>query len=155
MNNKQVLKLTENDLHQLVKKSVKKILKEFYDYGKWGSATASGQIDISEKFFDLLFIKYNPDPITDEEYEDFQDYCIKREDLFVIYGTFSGDYDETTGYGDRYSPIFTLEKIQGDKELLNYIENYPDEKVRNIAVKTLNEIFRNLDDYDFDMDYDY
>ena len=72
MNKKQVIKLSESDLHRIVKKSVNKILKESFDVSRYGD-DALEQIDnmqftnAQKKILDYAF-KLEGYGFSDEEY---------------------------------------------------------------------------------------
>ena len=76
--------------------------------------------------------------------------------MFVIEAEISSSYDESTGYGSAGFPITELEKTIGDEEALQYVAQYPDQKVAQLATQTLKKILDGLTEEDFELyDNDY
>ncbi len=160
---KKIIRLTESDLHRIVKESVNRILKEGWTRrgyvpsdgnpmvgGYYGRNELSGEKDVMNDLLENI-----PD-ITDEEWEEFKNYCEQNPNVFVIEGVISSVYDESTGYGSAYSPVTSLESTIGDKEALQYVAQYPNQKVAQLATQTLKEILNGLTEEDFELyDNDY
>ena len=160
---KKIIRLTESDLHQIVKESVNRILKEGWTGrgyvphdgnsmvgGYYGRSEINGEKDVMDDLLENI-----PD-ITEEEWEDFKNYCEQNPNVFVIEAEISSSYDESTGYGSAGFPITELEKTIGDEEALQYVAQYPDQKVAQLATQTLKKILDGLTEEDFELyDNDY
>ena len=160
---KKIIRLTESDLHKIVKESVNRILKEGWTRrgyvphdgnsmvgGYYGRSEINGEKDVMDDLLENI-----PD-ITEEEWEDFKNYCEQNPNVFVIEAEISSSYDESTGYGSAGFPITELEKTIGDEEALQYVAQYPDQKVAQLATQTLKKILDGLTEEDFELyDNDY
>ena len=124
---KKIIRLTESDLHQIVKESVNRILKEGWTGrgyvphdgnsmvgGYYGRSEISGEKDVMDDLLENI-----PD-ISDEEWEGFKNYCEQNPNVFVIKGEISSSYDESTGYGSAGFPITELDNTIGEDEALQY-----------------------------------
>lgn len=160
---KKIIRLTESDLHQIVKESVNRILKEGWTGrgyvphdgnsmvgGYYGRSEINGEKDVMDDLLENI-----PD-ITDEEWEDFKNYCEQNPNVFIIEAEISSSYDESTGYGSASCPMTELENTIGDEEALQYVAQYPNQKVAQLATQTLKTILDGLTEEDFELyDNDY
>lgn len=160
---KKIIRLTESELHDIVKESVTRILNEGWTGrgyvphdgnrmvgGYYGRSEISGEKDVMDDLLENI-----PD-ISDEEWEGFKNYCEQNPNVFVIKGEISSSYDESTGYGSAGFPITELDNTIGEDEALQYVAQYPDQRVAQLAVQTLKGIFEKLTDEDFELyDNDY
>ena len=172
---KRIVFLTENDLHGIIKESVKKILNEIKWQngghvpsngnhmvgGSWGHSTTVEHINICDKFVDKLS-DIAHDEFSDSEgaYEEmetnFYNLCFENEDLFDIDAKFDIEYDESTGYGSSSSPIYSISGVEGEEKIINFINNCQgiDRRFKVIAVNALNNVIDELDSDDFNFDFD-
>lgn len=150
---KKIIRLTESELHDIVKESVTRILNEGWTGrgyvphdgngmvgGYYGRSENNGQTDVMDKLLENV-------PISPEEWDGFCKYCEQNPNVFVINGLISSEYDDSTGYG----PTSTLEDTTGEEEALQYVAKYPDQRIAQLAVQTLKEIFDKLTDEDFEL----
>ena len=155
---KQIIRLTESDLHNIIENSVKRIIKEGWTGhgyvpsdgnsmvgGHYGASESSIEKDVLDDLLNEL-----PD-IPYEEWEDFKDYCEQNPNIFNIRCIISSSYDESTGYGSASHPVIEVESISGDKEAFEYVSQYPNQKVAQLARETLEGILDNLSGEDFDL----
>ena len=156
---KQIIRLTESDLHRIVKESVNRILKEGWTGrgyvphdgnsmvgGYYGRSEISGEKDVMDDLLDKV-----ADVTSEEEWQPFMQYCEQNPNVFVIKGEISSEYDESTGYGSASFPITTLENTIGDEEALQYVAQYPNQKIAQLATQKLKEILDGLTDEDFEL----
>lgn len=160
---KKIIRLTESELHDIVKESVTRILNEGWTGrgyvphdgngmvgGYYGRSEINGEKDVMDDLLENI-----PD-ISDEEWEGFKNYCEQNPNVFIIKGEISSSYDESTGYGSAGFPITELDNTVGEDEALQYVAKYPDQRVAQLAVQTLKGIFDKLTDEDFNLyDNDY
>jgi hypothetical protein len=155
---KKIIRLTESDLHRIVKESVNRIIKEgrirrgyvpndgnSMVGGHYESNTFNASKDVLNDLLENI-------QISPEEYDSFEKYCEENPDVFVINGKVSSSYDESTRYGNRMFPVMEIESIDNEQDAINYVAQYPNRKVAQIAVKTLNDIIDGLKGEDFNFD---
>ena len=164
---KKIIKLTESDLHNIVKESVNKILNEGWvrgytpndgNYmvgGEYGSCEFYGSTDVMEEFLERVFENTTEDEVSEEEWKKLRDYCEQNPNVFIIEAVFISSYDESTGYGTANSPFTNLESTSGEKEALEYVAKYPNQRVAQVAVQILKSILDKLEEDDFEIEEDY
>lgn len=158
---KKLIRLTEGDLHKIIKESVKKIINEGWTGrgyvpsngnhmvgGNYGRDEITVEKDIMDEFLDSL--QY--DEISEEEFKEFENYCKQNPNVFIVEAIISSSYDESTGYGSSDYPIMEFESISGKKEMLNYVAKYHNQKIAQVAVQILQDILDNLEIEDFEID---
>ena len=145
--NKNKIRLTESDLRRIIKESVTRILKE----GSYGDYEFTAEAEILEDFLDNLV--HYADKELEDDVDRFCDYCNDKE--YYVKGEISASYDEEVGYGSRYSPVFSIEKVREPVELKKVINEFDaSDRFKAYALdildKTINEL--DVDDFDFDVD---
>ena len=130
---KQIIRLTESDLHRIVRTAVNEILNNVPNTavspdgnsmtgGEFGSSDISQSLDIKEKFWEELVnctAKYN----IDEEEIDALINFLDSTGAFSINAVGSSSYDSSTGYGDRFNPITSIND-SGLGKLKDTIKSY-------------------------------
>lgn len=161
---KTIIRLTESDLHNIIGKSVRKIVSEamrdrmrkgFVSHdgngrvgGEYGSTTVYGTKNMLIPLLEEVPID------SDNGFDEFEVYCESNEGAFDITAMINFSYDESTGYGTSYSPVGEIESIESDKAF-KCLSEYSDKKVSQLAIQTLKDLIDNLDAEDFEVDSDY
>jgi len=161
---KKVIHLKESDLRHMVYETVARILNEGrnahrYSYishngngmigGKWESWEINGSGNILKKFIQNLERRIG----NNEELDNFIDYCYDNEDVFDVYANISGSYDESSGYGSTYMPLYQIEEIEDTSDMEEYVMNYPSNKgFKQVVLKILDDTLNSLDVDDFNVD---
>ena len=124
---KQIIRLTESDLHRIVKESVNKILREGYRSGYvsgdgnpmvggyWWSSDIEGEMDINpEDLTETLFENGYIDEYGSEDYQTICNYFKEHEDELKIYGTCKVGEDTSVNYiQDEFEPDYdSLEYVR-------------------------------------------
>lgn len=120
--------------------------------GEFGSWHTTGVTNIIEKFIDNLYGELGK---QEEEFNKFEEYCYQSEDAFEVTADIDVDYDESTGYGSKAFPVYTIRRVKS-KGIKDFIMSYPsdDENFKQVALKVLGDTINSLTEYDFDIDED-
>lgn len=122
---KQIIRLTESDLHRVIKESVNKILREGYVSndgnpmvgGYWWSSEIEGEMPVEPEDFPYLLEKNGYiDKEGSEEYQTVYNYFKEREDKLIIRATIAFGEDTSTNYHQDgfeidYDSLETVEDI--------------------------------------------
>jgi len=169
---KKIIRLTETDLHNLVREMTCKVLNEAgWGNNGWrtgyvkpdGNQMTGGNygsrshgyipVDISEKFFDetyKILRQYG------DTYQEVMEMFFNEENPFIINVCIDSEYDESTGYGSEMFPINTIRDVKGEEKIVEFIDNFQqgDEIFKQAAKKALESTIDNLDaDECLDDDY--
>ena len=98
---KKVIRLTENDLHRIIKESANKILREMnYDYGEIPSfvirSISVNGSDVSDEFFNEF----------GNEFENKYDFSSNLNDFLERYGIRAYDVDTASDFGESGDGVF-------------------------------------------------
>lgn len=159
---KTIIRLTESDLHNIISKSVKKVVSEAMNVrrgfvsndgngmvgGEYGSWSEYGTKNVMDDLLDRIPID------SDNGFDEFEAYCEQNEDAFEITAMFNFSYDESTGYGSSAFPMKEMESTDSTNAF-ECLSKYPDKKISQLAIQTLQSIIDGLDDDDFEFDSDY
>ena len=157
---KKIVRLTENDLHSIIKDSVKTIMERWDIAGHVssdgnsmvGGDYASRKSKESMYLTDKLLQALADDGVDPEIYDKFEDYCLDNEDAFKINAIISVSYDESTNYGSKGMPVYEIDEIGSYEKALDYVLNFEDKEFAKFAASKLKEVVENLDVSDFDLD---
>ena len=143
---KKIIRLTESDLHNIVKKSVNKILRESFD--RW---TEKGSCYISDKFLEAVA------QVVDEDvYDSLNAYVSNNPKAFYLIGVFDVGYDDETGYGDKNSLVYELRDVKGKDKAMQYLMNFQtDPQTLETIIQIFNNVVINLDETDFGLGEEY
>lgn len=143
---KKIIKLTESDLHNIVKKSVSKILRESFD-----SWTEKGSCNISDKFLEAVA------QVVDEDvYDSLNIYVSNNPKVFYLIGIFDVGYDDETGYGNKYSPVYELRDVNGKDRAMQYLMNFQtDPQILKTIIQIFDNVVMSLDETDFGLGEEY
>lgn len=160
---KTIIRLTESDLRNIISKSVKKVVSEAINVrrrgyvsndgngmvgGEYGSYSEYGTKNVMNNLLEDIPID------SDNGFDEFEAYCEQNEDAFEITAKINFSYDESTGYGSSYFPVGEIESIDSDNAV-ECLRKYPDVKISQLAIQTLQNIIDGLDDGDFEINSEY
>lgn len=146
---KKIIRLTESDLHKIVKNSVKRIINEtvygnssgmggnnMTRGGNFGRSSRSETVDLLEPFLQKL-----ADNGYGEIVDEIDQICENSRSLFEIEINIDSQYDETTGYGTEDSPVISAEAGKGYDQLKQFLtELSRNQKIAEILIRTLDEV---------------
>jgi hypothetical protein len=161
---KQIIRLTETDLHNIIKESVKKILKETRGFvphdgngmvgGYYDSWQREGSCNVATPFLTAI-----SEFIDEDTYQQLENYVYENEDAFTINASFTEGYDESVGYGSSNMPMSDLDDINNDdvEGAKQYLAQFPtNPQMKQIIIQTFDKLIDKLDASDFEMyDNDY
>lgn len=115
---KKIIRLTESDLHKIVKTAINEILGNVPNTtvpsngnsmtgGEFGGYSISNSIDIKEKFLEELVNCTTDYDIDEEEVYNFVD-ILDKKGVFNINIVGDSSYDSSTGYGNRNNPVVSI-----------------------------------------------
>ena len=139
---KKIIRLTEGDLHSIVKESVKRILRE------GGSWEQNGEIDITDRVYDMVSEEVGDDGQLEELF-----YKMEHDDVFIIEFTID-TMDQTPGIlymTDTDTVMEGVKKYINDQELLSHIKDAVDIAINSISDSELHD---NVPCYGYDY-YDF
>lgn len=148
---KKIIRLTESELHKIVRNSVKRIINEvMYGSGisagmggntmtrggKFGGSSSSETVDLLEPFLQKL---------ADNGYGEIVDkidpICQNSKSLFEIEINIDSQYDETTDYGTEDSPVISAEAGKGYDQLKQFLKGLSrNQRIAEILIRTLDEV---------------
>ena len=154
---KKVIRLTESDLHNIVKNSVNKILKEASftrGYvsndgnsmvgGSYGSSRFEEDFNVLDKFLNNFNLE------DENEWDNFRLYCEQNEEAFNLKVTISSSYDESTGYGSESMPFNEIEDVSGADIALQYVSEYPNKEIAQLAIEVLKDTIDSIEAEDIE-----
>lgn len=120
---KNIVRLNKNDLKDIVMEAAKKLIKEGYGYvtpdgngmtgGYWGGTKYKTYGTLP---MDAVLDKLNLD---DETFE----YVAESLDVdYNVDAEMSSEYDESTGYGSKHSPVVTVEDADIEKKFFDDVQ---------------------------------
>lgn len=159
---KKIIRLTEGELRNIIKNSVGRILGEAAGYvpsdgnymtgGRYDSWDTYGYYDILDDFINEIN-KECYDDYEIEELEHFYDYVDENAHLFNLAADIEASYDESTGYGSAYSPIYEIKNIDGVDEIISYLKNYDGDKtLAERSAEIFENMIKNVDAGEFQID---
>ena len=130
---KQIIRLTESDLHRIVRTAVNEILKNVPNTtvssdgnsmtgGEYGGSNISQSSNIKEEFWQELVDCAANYAIEEEEIDALINF-LDSVGAFNIKVVGNSSYDSSTGYGNRFSPVTSIHD-SGLGELKNAIRSY-------------------------------
>jgi hypothetical protein len=147
---KKIIRLTESDLHKIIKNSVKRIINELTIAGhssgdqgntmtmggNFGRSSSSETVDLLEPFLQKL---------ADNGYGEIVDkidpICQNSKSLFEIEINIDSQYDETTDYGTEDSPVISAEAGKGYGQLKQFLKGLSrNQRIAEILIRTLDEV---------------
>lgn len=151
------MKITENDIRRMVTESVTTIL-EYGSYrhgyvkpdgngmtgGHWGGYGSKGSTTI-----DMAYV-LDKLPFSGEDYGIIVN---GLKDEYTVNYDYSSSYDESTGYGSRYSPVFELNDWNIEPAFYDDVNALSiDDSVKEAVIKHTESYVENMDfqqeDYD-------
>lgn len=166
---KKIIRLTESELHNIIRNSVKRAINEIGYVSNDGNSMVGGYYDswkesgtcnistrIIDEFQDILM----SNNLDEELVNEFADYVESNEDIFTLKADMGASYDESTGYGSSSHPVYEIDDLEGVENIEQYIKSYQgNPTIVKIGLEALNNVIDNIDSSDFDIvdneDYDY
>lgn len=148
------MRITENDIKRMVMESVSKILEtrgfvkpdgNSMTGGAWDSrseTTKTVNVDIRSILDNAV---YNHEIELSEDDADILFRGLENE--YPIEVSYSSSYDDSTGYGSRFSPKVNISKVTLSPQLLSYFEQLPiEDTIKTSVISFLSD----ADTYGFD-----
>ena len=148
---KKIIRLTESDLHKIVKNSVKRIINEaVYNSGisagmggntmtrggEFGGSSSSETVDLLEPFLQKLV-----DNGYGEIVDKIEPICQNSKSLFEIEINIDSQYDESTGYASKDNPAISTTPGKGYDQLKQFLTGLSrNQRIAEILTSTLDEV---------------